>query len=545
MSTYPAEPYPAIASLKDEGIRVNTTCGSDMSSPLQILVLEDDSAFEQVLSGNLRATGLSCELRRVETQEEFVSQLDAGDVSLILADYSLPGFDGMSALQIAKQHSPDIPFIFVSGTMGEERAIESLQQGATDYILKQRLARLGPAVRRALQEAEQRRDKRKLEAQLIQAQKMESIGQLAGGLAHDFNNVLGIIRGYTQVLAAGPDKRPTDDDAAQKVLHCVDRATRLTRQLLTFSRGQEMEQQDIDLNEVIESMARMTERLLGKNITIHCAPMETGPALVRADAGMIEQVLLNLAINARDAMPFGGRIWVSTEEVSIDSDYVETYPQATTGPTVCLRFRDSGTGIPAELLPRIFEPFFTTKDSGKGTGLGLASVYGIVKQHRGWIHVDSAMGKGTEFQIYIPAAEASGIGIETRESLEMPAGNETILVVEDDDSMRELVCNILELCGYTVLNAADGAAALNLWKDSADRIEVMLTDVILADGISGWQLAKRLRAEHPKLKVVYTSGYPIQEVRKDTEPLSEGLNFLQKPFQAQKLAQAVRACLDN
>ncbi|MDB6018034.1 MAG: multi-sensor hybrid histidine kinase [Pedosphaera sp.] len=387
-------------------------------------------------------------------------------------------------------------------------------------------------------------ERQNLEAQLRQSQKMESVGQLAGGIAHDFNNILTVIQGHTSLLGMAGGLSESAQESAQQIGLAAERAANLTRQLLTFSRRQIMQPKNLDLNEVVNNMSKMLRRLLGEDVTLQ-VNYTAGLPLVQADPGMMEQILLNLSVNARDAMPKGGRLFIHTSAVTVDEAYVQHNHEAHPGDYVCLTVRDTGVGISAENLRHIFEPFFTTKDVGKGTGLGLATVYGIVQQHRGWINVASTLGKETKFEIFLPATAAKAEAVETpAPAAKVRGGRETILVVEDETPLRILVRNVLERYGYKVVDAASGVSALPVWEEFKGQISLLLTDMVMPHGMSGRELAAKLRCENPKLKVIYSSGYSLAVVGSDMV-LQEGLNFLQKPYHPRKLAQAVRDCLDD
>ena len=383
----------------------------------------------------------------------------------------------------------------------------------------------------------------KLEAQLRQAQKMESIAQLAAGVAHDFNNILTIVKGHTDLLLTNSNLPREFQEPLKKVSAAADRASNLTRQLLTFSRSQIMQQRAVDLNEVVGDVVSLLERTLGEDLELKFDFAPDLPA-VYADAGMMEQIVMNLSVNARDAMPQGGRLNIRTSSVDIDLQYVQQNAEARVGRFVCLSVADTGVGMDALVLGRIFDPFFTTKEVGKGTGLGLATVYGITKLHRGWIEVSSQMGSGSEFKIFLPATSQS-VGPSNNKSAEgeVRGGNETILIVEDEAELRLLARQILECYGYRVFEGANGAAALKLWPRYAQEIDLLLTDMVMPEGVTGRDLAEKLRADKPNLKVIYTSGYSM-ELAKTNFDAPDGMNFLQKPFRPRMLALAVRECLD-
>ncbi|HXD01468.1 MAG TPA: PAS domain S-box protein, partial [Verrucomicrobiae bacterium] len=386
-------------------------------------------------------------------------------------------------------------------------------------------------------------ERQNLEAQLRQSQKMESVGLLAGGVAHDFNNILTVIQGHNSLLTmlALPEDAM---DSARQIGLAADRAANLTRQLLTFSRRQILQPKNLDLNEVVSNMTKMLRRLLGEDITLQVNYAPHLP-LVHADPGMMEQILMNLSINSRDAMPKGGTLFVDTGAVKFDEAAARRMARASPGEYVCVTVKDTGKGIPPEVMPHIFEPFFTTKDVGKGTGLGLATVYGIVQQHRGWVKVSSKVKEETVFQVYLPAVAETGVLRETiAVQPDIRGGTETVLVVEDETPLRQLVKSVLQRHGYRVLTAESGVDALPIWLEYKDQISLLLTDMVMPHGVSGRELAQRLRGDKPELKVIYSSGYSLAVVGADMV-LREGLNFLQKPYNPRKLAQAVRDCLDS
>jgi signal transduction histidine kinase/HAMP domain-containing protein len=388
-------------------------------------------------------------------------------------------------------------------------------------------------------------DRLNLEAQLRQSQKMESIGQLAAGVAHDFNNMLTVIQGHSGMVLARANLPPEMLDSAQAIYFAAERAASLTRQLLMFSRKNVMQLKLLDLREVVGNLSRMLKRLLGEPVSLEFQPPPEIP-LVQGDVGMIEQVIMNLAVNARDAMPNGGTLTISTSPIEITDAYVQTHPEARLGTFVCLRVTDTGCGMDSATMARLFEPFFTTKEVGKGTGLGLATVYGIVKQHDGWVGVTSEVGKGSSFTVFLPASTepVKAPPPEAAPAAAVPGGHETILVVEDEPVLREMAHMILQDCGYHVLEAGSGLEALEAWERHPGAINLLLTDVVMPGGMSGRDLAVRLLAKHPKTKVVFTSGYNVEETNTDFFRKG-GAVFLQKPYTRMALAKAVRECLDK
>jgi PAS domain S-box-containing protein len=388
-----------------------------------------------------------------------------------------------------------------------------------------------------LAEAETKR----LEQQLRQAQKMEAIGRLAGGVAHDFNNMLTIISGYSGLLLEHPDMVEPLRAYVSEIKNASGRAASLTRQLLAFSRQQVPAPRVLDLNAVVANIGKMLKRLIREDIELVTILGENlWP--VKADPGQLEQVLLNLAVNAREAMPHGGVLTIQTKNVEMDSTRAQAHFPLSPGPYVVLAFSDTGVGMDAETQAHIFEPFFTTKEKGKGTGLGLAMVYGIVKQSGGYIWVSSEVGKGTSFKIYLPRSadevEDSGSG---RSGIKAQQGTETLLLVEDEEAVRALVRNVLKERGYTVLEASRSEEALELSEHCGKRIDLLVTDVVMPQ-MSGRELARRLANSHPQIKVLYISGYADNVGGFQGGPDSGGA-LLQKPFSPEALARKVREVL--
>ncbi len=494
------------------------------------------------------ADGLICDLIHAKTREEFEGALAQGTFDLIISDFSLPSYDGMTALATAQRVQKQTPFIFVSGTIGDERAVESLKNGATDYVLKDRRERLVSSVRRAIRESQERVERKLLEDQLRQSQKMEAVGQLAGGVAHDFNNLLAVIQGNAELALINADQLDSEvRENLTQITAASEQAANLTRQLLAFSRKQAMRPKPVNLTDLIKNLTKMLRRIIGEDILLQQVHDGHAP-FVQADVGMIEQVLLNLVVNARDAMPEGGELLISTKKLRLDSDYARSSAEASSGEFICLRVRDTGCGIAPEHMPHLFEPFFTTKDVGKGTGLGLATVYGIVKQHGGWIRVSSRVGVGTVFRIFLPAIKPPALKVISPET--EPAarnGSERILLVEDDPSVRLATRRMLGTFGYQVVEAASGREALEIWRSQERTIGTCCsTDLVMPSGITGRDLAIELRKQNPLLKVVFVSGYSLNVIGKDTDFLNQENNhFLQKPFHAKVLMDTIRLCLDG
>ena len=388
-------------------------------------------------------------------------------------------------------------------------------------------------------------ERKVLQQQLLQSQKMEAIGQLAGGVAHDFNNMLAVIRGNAELLLMDAEQHsPETKECLKQVTAASERAANLTRQLLAFSRKQVMQSHPLALNDVIVDLTKMLRRIIGEHIDLQCRYAAQLP-FVQADAGMLEQVLLNLSVNARDAMPRGGQLLITTEAVTYDAAHVRTHPEAAAGQFVRLTVSDTGTGIAPEHLPRIFEPFFTTKELGKGTGLGLATVYGIVKQHQGWIEVASPPGAGATFRIFLPAIPAAARPAAPPETeADLPGGTETILLVEDDYAVRMITRRVLESHGYKVYEAASAREGLELWRKHAKEIALLLSDIVMPEGVTGRELAEQLRAEQPALKVAFMSGYSADVIGKDTDFFRRTRSaFLQKPCSSRVLLETIRGSL--
>lgn len=383
-----------------------------------------------------------------------------------------------------------------------------------------------------------------LEQQLRQAQKMEAVGQLAAGIAHDFNNMLTIIQGHVSLQLASKSLDRRVGESLEQVALVSDRAAALTRQLLAFSAKQAMQPRVLQINDSIRHMEKMLSRLLGEPIRLRCELAEHLPP-IEADEGNLQQVIMNLVVNARDAMPAGGTIVVRTQFIQVDREHVLHNPEAVPGPYVCIHVLDEGVGMNTAIISRIFEPFFTTKDVGKGTGLGLATVYGIVKQHRGWIEVQSQIGIGSQFRVFLPASPRAAESIEApAPSGQTKTGSERVLVAEDEQLLRELVTQVLEGNGYTVVSAANGVEALQLWKDHGGGFDLLLTDMVMPEGLSGSDLAERFRREKPGLKIAYMSGYSAEM---EGKRLANGDNvaFLQKPYRPATLLKTIRDCLDS
>jgi len=638
-----------------------------MSNLLRMLMVEDSADDAELLAHELRRAGFALEFERVDNAAALEAALDRATWDIIIGDNSMPGFSGTEALGLLRARGLDIPFIFVSGTMGEDLAARALEAGAGDALTKGNLRRLIPVIRRELREFGERRGRREteaalrvseatysalveqaplgiyrstpagrflsanaalarmlgysspaqlltldmardvyadpderrrlverdtytdrvydeleatwkrkdgtrirvqlsvrasrdkdghvefyeafvhdittqrqLEAQLAQAQKMEAIGRLAGGVAHDFNNLLTVILSYSELLLEELPKDSSNRDDIGQIRKAAQGASELTRQLLAFSRQQVLEPKIVDLNAAVSGIERLLGRVLREDIQLRCT-LSADAGTVRVDPGQLEQVIMNLAVNARDAMPNGGQLTVETANVDLDETYMQAHPLAAPGRYVMLAVTDTGTGMDAVTQARIFEPFFTTKEVGKGTGLGLATVQGIVQQSGGFIWVYSEPNHGTCFKIYLPRVDASvsEVAAVAGESI---MGTETVLVVEDVEAVRAVTRRMLERYGYRVLEAADGEAAIRLAANSAEHIHLLLTDVVMPN-VSGRDLAEVFVKKYPSSKVLFMSGYTDDAIVRHGI-LQEGIAYLQKPFTPDSLASKVRTVLD-
>ena len=459
--------------------------------------------------------------------DEMLQKLGSSDNLVILKK----PFDNVEVLQLA--------FAFTRKWQLKRQA--NLKLDELTRMVAERTAELEVANRDLKREMQERVQ---TERQLRQAQKMEAVGQLAAGVAHDFNNILTVIHGHASMLQMRLGQGNPSAKSANEIAASADRAANLVRQLLAFSRKQLLQFRNVELGEVIRSVSGMLHQLVGERITLElqCA---ADIAPIFADRGMIEQVIVNLTLNARDALPRGGRILLGSGAVSLAESEATRHPDARPGAFICLTVTDNGCGMDARTLSHLFEPFFTTKEVGKGTGLGLASVYGIVKQHQAWIEVKSQVGSGSTFEIFFPAsARQNPRPADPVSNASHPPGSETILIAEDEPSLREMIGEVLKLQGYRVLQADSGPAALEVSSRQPGSIDLLLTDMVMPGGMMGTDVATELRRNHPRLKVIYTTGYsPGTAGVQDS--LREGANLLPKPYAPNTLVGLVRKCLDS
>jgi signal transduction histidine kinase len=512
-----------------------------VSKPLRVLFVEDSEDDAALQVRLLRQAGYEVAYTRVQSAEELKTALQK-PWDIVISDYSMPHFSGTEALKVVRDKGVDVPFIFVSGTIGEDAAVAALKVGAHDYLMKSNLGRLIPSVQRELRESEDRKQRKRLQEQVHQLQRFEAIGRLAGGVAHDFNNVIGAIMGWAEIGANAAHPGSELQDKFLKIRSQADRASGLTRQLLAFARRQTLQPCNTNLNELAKESISLLRNVIGERIEIQLQ-LADDLNVVWADPGQIEQVLMNLSLNARDAMPDGGRLLVETRNVLVGEDYQRLHPYALPGSYVLLRVLDTGTGMDAETLAHIFEPFFTTKEMGQGTGLGLATVYGIVKQHKGFIDVDSTPGEGTAFRVYLPLGNGPAEASDKPAVFTMRGGSECILLAEDNDDLRDAAQEILHSLGYRVITAKDGAEALRVFEQEKHIIDLVFLDVVMPK-LNGPDAYLQMATLKPSLPVLFTTGY-ASEVSLVPIRTHEPATVLQKPYGSQYLAQKLREKLDQ
>ena len=521
-----------------------------MTQPLRFIHLESNPADAALIATTLRDAGILCQLKQAQTREEFLAALRQEGFSLVLADTAVPGFDGATALSLARTLHPDVPFLFVSDTQGEEFAIDMMQHGATDYISKQRLGRLVPSIKRTLRELDERLERRRAEdalrvseKQFRQAQKMEAVGRLAGGLAHDFNNLLTVIMGHSQVLLGELPSGNPIRAKIEEMQKAGERAASLIRQLMAFSRKQPLEPKILPLNSVVGNVESMLRRLIGEDIQLVIRP-DPFNGHVKADPGQLEQVLMNLVVNARDAMPNGGLLAIETSQTELARTPMHHLHPLPLGQYVKLTVTDTGFGMNADVLAHLFEPFFTTKEEHKGTGLGLSTVFGIVTTCGGGIDVWSQVGHGTTFDLYFPRVNPQASTADaTAPQARLRQGSETILLVEDDSGVRNLVRHELVKTGYQVIEAKNGVEACLTATQQSYHVDLLLTDVVMP-GMNGRELAQHLSVIKPNLRVLFMSGY-LDDISVNSGMDPHRTTFLQKPFTPDLLLRTVRALLDS
>ena len=513
-----------------------------MSRLLRALLVEDSENDAELLVRALRRGGYDVEHRRVDSAAALLENLEVQEWDIVISDYSMPGFTGMAALSIVREKGFDMPFVFVSGTMGEDIAVEAMKTGAQDYIVKGNLSRFLPAIERELREAGVRREHKLVEKRMRQLEKFEVIGRLAGGIAHDFNNVLGAIMGWAELGRGEVLEGSRAGTFFQNILQQSERAAGLTRQLLAYARRQVLEPRNINLNQMIGEATALLQKVIGDHIEVK---MVLAPDLksTRADPAQMEQVLMNLCINARDAMPKGGQLLIETRNADLDETHCRRRVYARPGHYVRLSITDNGTGMDAETQERIFEPFFTTKDVGKGTGLGLATALGVVNQHGGSIDVYSEVGRGTTFHVYLPVSRVHSDHVQPAEEGPVSGGTETILLADDHEGLREMTIEVLESLGYRVILVSDGEEAVKEFAAHRDDISLLLLDVVMPK-MQGPDAYARICELKPDVPVIFTSGYS-EEAASLTPLVAKGALIMQKPYGRKELARRVRELLDR
>jgi len=511
-----------------------------MGVPLRVLLVEDSEDDTALIVRELKRAGYDTDFKRVDSHDALKSVLALQDWDLVISDFSMPQFSGTDALKLVRTMGSDAPFIFVSGTMGEDTAVAALKEGAQDYLVKTNLKRLVPAVQRELREAEERRERKRLEQHVQQLQKFEAIGRLAGGIAHDFNNTIGAVMGWAEM---GCDETKPGTRLHERFERIRDQAVwagKLTSQLLTFARRQVLQPREVNLNTLIDEGMKLLQRIIGEHLEVRVL---TDPSLklTLVDPTQVEQALMNLCLNARDAMPEGGTLTIETQNVEIGEEYCRHHPSGKPGRYVMLSVSDTGVGMDKATLDRVFEPFFTTKEMGRGTGLGLATVYGAVKQHEGFIYAYSEPGSGTVFRLYFPVliGAAAPRVIQVEEPPQKGTG--TILLADDYEGIRESTREMLLALGYEVITARDGAEAIQLFKLNADRIDMVLLDVVLPS-YSGPEVYSQISAIRTGTKVIFASGYTAENALLKSA-IQKGTIVLQKPFSMSRLSRAIRDVL--
>lgn len=504
---------------------------------LRVLLVEDSSSDRLILQEAFAQSPLQFEVVTASRLADARALLGSQQIDVILTDLNLPDSKGLDTLRLVCSSAGNAPVIVLTGLDDERIGLESLKHGAQDYLVKGDTSPRGIA--RAARYAI---DRKRLERELLQSRRMDALGQLAAGVAHEFNNLLTVIRGHADLLM-DVAKDGAARDSAREISRATESGANLTRQLLTFTHQQVIHRRPVDLHDMLGQTAKMLRRILGGQIRLELQ-MSAATLVVEADPAMLEQIIMNLAINARDAMACGGTLTLETSKIRIDPQQAKQHSGGYAGEFALISMKDTGAGIAPEQLPYIFEPFFTTKDAGKGTGLGLATVHTIVEQHHGWVEVDSRVGEGSIFKVYLPLCMHAVARADDPVPVQPSGGSETVLVVEDDEGVRDVAETILRKNGYQVMSACTGAEALATWNEHREEIDLVFTDLVMPDGMNGLQLAKWLRSTKPDLKIVFTSGYS-PELAKQKVDLESGANFLQKPYELSALLAIVRRALSE
>ena len=513
-----------------------------MSTPLSVLMVQDLDEDTKLVIRELRRGGYDVSHERVSTPQAMNAALENRAWDVVICDFSVSHFGGAGALQLLRGKNLDTPFIYISGTIGEETAVAALKEGAHDYVTKGDLKRLLPAIHRELKEAEQRRERAQLERQKRHQERFEAIGRLAGGIAHDFNNIIGAILGWAEIGEDEAGDGTTLQGRFAQIRNQAERAAGLTAQLLAFARRQVLQPVTLDVNKSISEMRSFLASGMEENIEFKVI-LAPHLDVILGDASQVGQVTMNLCINARDAMPRGGRLIIETHNIEIGEQFCRRNSDSRPGPYVMLSITDTGIGMTAMTVDRLFEPFFTTKELGKGTGLGLATVYGIVKQHGGFLDVSSEVGKGTTFRVYFPSSTRCASQPKLDIVPISVIGSETILVAEDHEGVREVADATLRYCGYTIILAADGQEALRLFRQDPTKFDLVILDVAMPR-LSGTEAFAQMSAINPDLAVVFTSGHTTESLSLNSV-IAAGAVFLQKPYSPRTLTQVVRSVLDR
>jgi two-component system cell cycle sensor histidine kinase/response regulator CckA len=518
----------------------------DGDAPVDVLLVEDDEEdymlTEDVFS---RIDGTRYALHWVRDYASALSAVAERDYDVCLVDYRLGAENGIDLVRELVANGHDLPVVVLTGNGDRDVDLEATQAGAADYLVKGEITSglLERTIRYAMRSSASLRALRKSEADLRQSQRMDAVGQLAGGVAHDFNNMMTAVIGFSDiVLSRLEDEHPLRRHI-EEIKRAGERASGMTHQLLAFSRRQVLQPRVLALNAVVADVETLLQRLIGADIEL-VSVLDPGLEPIEADPGQLEQVIMNLAINARDAMPMGGQLTIETANVELDEDHASRYLDVEAGPYAMLAVSDTGVGMEAQTIAQIFDPFFTTKPEGKGTGLGLATVFGIVKQSGGDIGVYSEPNRGTTFKIYLPRVQSpvDRIPVPARDH-ERPGGSETILLVEDEELVRNLEREVLADAGYVVLEALSVGHALEIAAEHAGVIDLLVTDIVMPE-LSGPALAERLAERRPGIKVLYTSGYPANAMAHQGV-LDASVAFLPKPLTPASLARKVRDVLDT
>ncbi len=510
-----------------------------MARPLRVLYVGNSGIA--ALDGELRTGGYEPVFEPAATKAAFEAALER-TWDIVIGEFSVNGFGAPDALSILQSRGVDLPLIVVSARIKDSELVDVLKAGAADHVSRRNLMRLNAAVERELRAAKMRHDRTRLEEQFRQAQKMEAVGRLAGGVAHDFNNLLTVITGYSDMLLAGKDLKESQRTALEQIRKSAERGGALTHQLLAFSRRQPLEAKMVKINDLMLQVEKMLRRLIGEDIelvTLAAASQD----LVEADPGRLEQVVMNLVVNARDAMPNGGKLTLESSTHNL-GDFSSKELGVKAGLFVCIAINDTGVGMDEATQSHLFEPFFTTKNPGRGTGLGLATAYGIIRQSGGAIAFTSEVGQGTTARIYLPVVQPKGSAAADQAAEAPPVtGAETILLVEDEVRVRKLIVDVLTARGYRVLEASRGTDALRVCEQHEGEIDLAVVDVVMPE-ISGPELVKRVAGSRPRMSVLYISGYTDEAVLHHGIPQS-GAAFLQKPFLPDALARKIREVLDS